>query len=413
MRVLFSLQPATGHLQPIAPIATALQRNGHDVRFACSKAFHSTLERFDFHPVEVGLNWLRGDSVSAFPPLADLPANEHYDWVLREVYAGRALKASLRDLQALTSDWKPDLIIRDQVEFASWLVAEEINVPHVSFGYGLGFQEVDRLRIADKLDTIAAAMGLSTNASVASLFRYPRLEFAPPSYLPPEAPDVAHRWHVQYQPRDASLRNHEAFRPVRPKQRPLVVLTLGTNYNRHSDVFQRVMTALSGKPIDLLITLGRTPRPGEFTNIPDNTRLVEFLPLSQLLPDADAIICHAGFNTMMTAVLSSTPMLLLPIDSDQPAQAVRGEALGLGICLDAKQPAADEIPRSLDRLMTDKSYKANIEDFRQQVLDLPDATDVAHRLVRWAGQASGGAASELDASDLLGPAHRRSTAARA
>jgi len=374
MRVLFSVQPATGHLQPLVPLYRALQDRGHDVRVACSPAFLPAAAAFGVAAVPVGLDWLRAESERFFPPLRAIPAHERYPWVLREVYAGEAARRTIPALHAMFRSWRPDVIVRDQMEFGSWLVAEAWGIPHVSYGYGLGFQEQDRNWAGPALAALRREAGLPPDDGLDTLFAHLRLEFAPASYLIPGASRAPRTRHVRFEPSDGADAHPPWDWPMpRTPGRRRVVATLGNNYNRTPGLFEAIIAALADEPVDLLVTIGRNRSPEEFGTIPPNVRLERYVPLSLVLPQADALLCHAGFNTIMTAVLSDTPLVLVPIDSDQPAQALRCEALGLGRLLDRATLSSETIRAAVRAVLDEPRYGPSVRVFRREVESLPDA----------------------------------------
>jgi UDP:flavonoid glycosyltransferase YjiC (YdhE family) len=387
MRVLFSVQPATGHLQPLVPLYRALLARGHAVRVVCASSFVPVAAALGVAAEPLGLDWLRAEAERFFPALREIPADRRYPWVLREIYAGAAARAALPALQALVGGWRPDVIIRDQMEFAAWLVGESCGIAHVSYGYGLGFQEQDRRMAGPALAALRREAGLPPDEALATLFTHLRLEFAPPSYRPPEAPAVPRSHHLRFEPQDgAAALPGWSWPPAPPgadgAPRRRVVASFGNNYNRTPGLLEMIIAALAEEPVDLLVTIGRNRDAAEFGALPPNVRLVQYAPLSRILPQAEALICHAGFNTIMTAAQSLTPMVLVPIDSDQPAQALRCEALGLGRLLDRATLSPATIRAALRDVLAQPAYRNAVAAFRDEMRRLPDAVATAALLER-------------------------------
>jgi UDP:flavonoid glycosyltransferase YjiC (YdhE family) len=394
LRFLFSVQPAVGHLLPVVPVGHALLERGHEVVVVCSPSFRPTVEAFGLTAAPAGLDWLRAEADRFFPPLGAIDPKERYAWILSNVYAGAAARRLLPDLFELFDAWRPDVVVRDQMEFASWLVAERLGVPHASYGYGLGFQEADRLAVRSRLSALRSELGLPPDESMEGVFRHLRLEFAPRSYLAPGARGDAVRHHVRPSPADCP------FGTVKPDwirelgARPVVVATLGTSYNRTPGVFETILEALADEPLDLVLTIGRNRRPEELGAPPANVRIERFVPLSLLLPHADLTICHGGFNTIFTAVAAGTPLLLIPIDSDQPAGARRCAELGLGTTLNVRRLSPDDVRRAVWSTLREPRYARAVSDFRKELEELPGAEDAASLLeslggTRWLRSARG------------------------
>src|SRR5271156_2728059 len=130
------------------------------------------------------------------------------------------------------------------MEFASWLIAEALAIPHVSYGYGLGFQDPDRALAGPGLARLRQEAGLAPDDGLAPLFRHLRLEFAPQAYLIPGATRIPRTHHIGYRPSD------EQSGIALPRwlgelgSRTVVVATLGNNYNRTPGIFETIIAAL-------------------------------------------------------------------------------------------------------------------------------------------------------------------------
>ena len=57
--------------------------------------------------------------------------------VIGDLFAGMHARAALPDMLALVDAWKPDVVVRETMEFASTLAAERHGVPQVRFGVHL------------------------------------------------------------------------------------------------------------------------------------------------------------------------------------------------------------------------------------------------------------------------------------
>lgn len=122
MRVLFTTVPGFGHLLPLVPVGRAVAGAGHDVRVATSASFAEPVKRCGLTPVEAGLDWLESEPEAVLPEAApeDLDRAGRISWIFR----GVAPEPMARDLLALADDWRPDLVVFDNVERGGLLFAE-------------------------------------------------------------------------------------------------------------------------------------------------------------------------------------------------------------------------------------------------------------------------------------------------
>ena len=213
-----------------------------------------------------------------------------------------------------------------------------------------------------------------------TIFRHLRLEFAPRSYLGGPASGDAVRRHVRHFPTDGGDTSREPDWLRDLGRRPVVVATLGNNYNRTPGVFETIIEGLSAEPVDVVVTIGRNRDPRELGTVPENVRLERYVPLTQLLPHADVTICHAGFNTIFTAIAAGTPLVLIPIDSDQPTGAVRCRDLGLGPMLNRRQLTPEAVRDAVRSVMTEPHYRKALAAFRRELDALPGTGETASLL---------------------------------
>ena len=82
------------------------------------------------------------------------------------------------------------------------------------------------------------------------------------------------------------------------------------------DVVQLIMVAPAGH--------GRATPPG-------GAIVAEWVPQLELLPHVDAVVSHAGHNTVVEALAHGLPQVVAPIRDDQPVVAQQIEASGAGI----------------------------------------------------------------------------------
>jgi UDP:flavonoid glycosyltransferase YjiC (YdhE family) len=385
------VQPAAGHLHPIAPVARELARRGHEVRIATAPSFCDRVRALGLEAAPVGIDWSRANPELAFPELAAVDPAERYGWILRHVYAGRPAHRMAADLAGAIAGRRPDVVVRDQMEFGSLLAAELAGVPHVSYGYGQGLLEPDRRLAGRALEPLRAELGLAPDPRLDGAFRFMRFEFAPPGYLAPDAPREPNTHHIRAEGADDRRgRGLPGF--AAELRRPVVVVTFGTNYNRTPGVFEAAAEALGGEPVDAVLTVGENRDPAGLGSLPANVHPVRYAPLSLLLPRADLTVCHAGFNTVMSAVSAGTPLVLIPIDSDQPAQARRCAELGLGRSVELAELTAERLRREVRTVLADGRYRRATAAFGAQVAALPStahAADLLEDLAAPTGRARG------------------------
>lgn len=379
MRALFTVQPSTGHLHPLVPVARALETAGHEVAVCSSSSFRGDVESFGLKHIAAGLDWLAGDhsTWTAFPPMP-APGPEFARFVVT-VFADVTTSRMVPDLQVIAREWRPDIIIREHFEFGGCVAAESLGIPHVSIG-GNAYSAIDspevryfpgnRLMVAEAMARHRARFGLPPDPDVRMPFRTLHAVFTPPS------------WDEAGTPRPANIQHFRHTSTVRPgaqldswvaqlRGRPTVLASLGTVFNNTPGVLDAIVSGLAGESVNLIVAIGRNGDPARFGALPDNVRLEPFVEQPPLLAHCDAFVTHGGFNSVKEAAVLGVPMVVVPITADQPYSAQRCAALGIGrpIAPGARTPEA--IHAAVVDVLSESSYRDSAKRFRDEMVSLP------------------------------------------
>ncbi|XP_078595896.1 UDP-glucuronosyltransferase 1-2-like isoform X2 [Branchiostoma floridae x Branchiostoma japonicum] len=114
-----------------------------------------------------------------------------------------------------------------------------------------------------------------------------------------------------------------------------------------------------------------------------NTKLLAWLPQNDLLahPKTRAFITHAGSNGLYEALHHGVPMVCLPLFGDQPANAARVVARGLGVKLDFSTVTADQLYEAILLVVTNDSYRETAARLSRLHRDQPQSP--MERAVWW------------------------------
>jgi rhamnosyltransferase subunit B len=140
---------------------------------------------------------------------------------------------------------------------------------------------------------------------------------------------------------------------------PPVVFTAGSAMRQGHAFF-----AEAAKTCQLLGRRGLlvTRYPEQLPNpLPEGVRHCEYIPFSQLLPRAAALVHHGGIGTTAQALAAGIPQLTMPMSHDQPDNAARVERLGVGRSLRPKAFRAAAVAACLDPLMNSREVAARCQ----------------------------------------------------
>jgi MGT family glycosyltransferase len=111
-----------------------------------------------------------------------------------------------------------------------------------------------------------------------------------------------------------------------PSRDPLVLVSLGSTYQRQERTFGRAVEALGTLPVRGLATYGAIDAPRG--PAPDYVIVIRSAPHAAVLPLASVVVCHGGHGTMMKALAHGLPIVVMPLGRDQKDNAVRVEVWG-------------------------------------------------------------------------------------
>lgn len=92
-------------------------------------------------------------------------------------------------------------------------------------------------------------------------------------------------------------------------------------------------------------------------NLPDGVRAYPYLPYSIVFPRAAAIVHQAGIGTLAQALRAGRPQLIVPVAFDQPDNARRAAALGLGRAIPFKKSTVRRLVAELAAVLTQPQYE--------------------------------------------------------
>jgi len=132
--------------------------------------------------------------------------------------------------------------------------------------------------------------------------------------------------------------------------RPLVLVSLSTLAQGQAPLLERIILAMATVGARVLVTVGPALEPGDF-QAPANVRLERFIPHSEVLPYAAAMITQCGLGSVVRALAHGVPLLCLPLVGDQRENAARVVARGAGLRL-RSDARPRQISAALRQLLT-------------------------------------------------------------
>jgi UDP:flavonoid glycosyltransferase YjiC (YdhE family) len=355
-RFLFVVPPLAGHVNPAAGVAAELTARGHEVAWAG----HDEL-----------LWQLAGPQARVFSCAvpADLPARP----------AGLTGPAALRFLwhdflipladamapgvAAAFAAFEPHVVVADQQALAGGLLAEAHGLPWVTSAT-TSAELVDPLAGLPKVGEWIAALLGGLRARIAGgrgeadprfsphgVLAFTTRELLGAATLPPGVRLVGPALGVR--PATTGF-PWEWLDPLRPT----VLVSLGTaNTAAGAGFLTATAAAFAGLPARAVIA----DPGGVLGEVPPNVLVRPRVPQLALLPRVDAVLCHAGHNTVCETLWHGLPLVVAPIRDDQPIVAAQVVAAGAGVRLRFGRADAPRIAAAVTDVLTEPAYRRAAE----------------------------------------------------
>jgi zeaxanthin glucosyltransferase len=352
-RALFVVLAEKGHVHPFIGPAQELARRGHDVAFYAPGDLRGPLARAGFPRVYVG-DTAPAPTDNRGPAFAALVADPARlrAWIARMLIDSVPLE--VERLTTVVRGFRPDRIVADPMAYAAPIVATWAGIPWAGLSTSLNAVVPDHW--TSELITTTAALPraelFARHGLPAPRFRVsdclsPHLNvaFTTPALIGRHVPDVL----LAGASLPLAARGDEVA-PLEPGDRPLVLMSLGSQIYHQPRMYELVIEASRGQPWQLVLAMGELA--ARFVAPPD-VRVVDYAPQLALLPRTRALVTHGGANSVMEALAFGVPLLVSPICNDQPHNARFVAEAGAGLVCDLASAGVDEVRRCLAHLCAD------------------------------------------------------------
>jgi UDP:flavonoid glycosyltransferase YjiC (YdhE family) len=278
---------------------------------------------------------------------------------------------ALPKLQLAISAFRPDLIVRDSVEYASLVAAAVAGVPSARVAvHSVSFEEVLPPFVNAPVDALRERAGLPADDG-ASLRNEPVFSSFPASLdrVPPssrmQAPFRARV--VEEAPNAVAAAWAAADDP-----RPLVYITFGSiigGLAHLRSIYRMSLDAVADLPVRALLTTGRGVEAGAFGAIPANVHVEAWVPQREVLARAAMLVCHGGSGTVLGGLAAGLPMVIMGIGADQPHNGRLIAAAGAGLAL--TKPEAGPLRTAIQTVLGNAQLRTQAAKLASEIAAMP------------------------------------------
>ncbi|MFB9908670.1 glycosyltransferase [Allokutzneria oryzae] len=379
-RFLFVVPPLVGHTNPTVGVAARLVERGHEVAWA-------GLEEFLRHLVGPQATVFHCDGPTLGPEGAHRPPEMRGPAALKflwENFLAPLARGMVPGVRAACERFRPDVLVVDQQAVAGGIVANSLGLPWATSATtsaeftdplagmpkveewlrdvlrGLQKEFGDPLEQVDLRFSPHLTLAFTTRALIGET-GHEHVRFVGPSIAPrPESEDFP----------------YSTLDDARAK----VLLTLGTANTDAGERFLReAVTALTSRA-DRIQAVIADPA-GVLTEHPGAGAVVApRIPVLRLLDRLDAVICHAGHNTVCETLSHGLPLVVAPIRDDQPIVAQQVVDCGAGVRLRFNRANAEQIGKAVDTVLSEVDYRAAAQRVQESFRAAGGAASAAKHL---------------------------------
>ncbi|XP_070494604.1 UDP-glucosyltransferase 2-like [Chironomus tepperi] len=168
----------------------------------------------------------------------------------------------------------------------------------------------------------------------------------------------------------------------------VVVVCFGSVATELNDEYYSIfLAAFKELPFNVIWKI--VPEHSNRLDIPDNIKTVEWLQFDDVLAhkNVKVVIAHAGLRTIEEAIDREVPMVLIPINYDQPFNALYQVEHKIATKIDLNKLTKESLKEAIME-MTKSKYKENIKIIRNQAYDrmmssLDEAVENIEHLIKF------------------------------
>ncbi len=353
-RFLFMMLPLPSHVTPALAIGQALAASGHDVAWCGPESDLGPLVGPDVTVYPTGkrsYRELRGSGTEAVRRLWDgylMPFNRFI----------------LEPADHAVAEHQPDVVLVDQYALAGALAAHRHGVRWASLCTGMleltpptwelpGLQELVRSHLA----RVWAMAGLPADEAidlrfsphlVIALTSAPLIGGAPlPEQCVLVGPALGRR------PGDPGF-PWDFFDPGCRH----VLVTVGTLFEHLAGGFYARMMAALGPMADRLQAVFVAPA-DMVPDPPPHVLVARRVPMLELMPRLDAVVCHGGTGTVSEALIHGVPLVAAPIHGEQLTVARQVARAGAGIEVSLTAATSAQLAAAVTAVLDEPSYRVH------------------------------------------------------
>jgi MGT family glycosyltransferase len=151
------------------------------------------------------------------------------------------------------------------------------------------------------------------------------------------------------------------------RSRPIVLVTQGTIANQDlSELIEPTLVGLADKDLTVIVATGGINPDKIAVTIPDNAKIVSFIPFDLALPEVDVFVTNGGYGGVQQSLSLGVPIVVAGATEDKPFVAVRVAWSGAGIDLATARPTPEQIGSAVQDILTKPTYRTQVQQLKHE-----------------------------------------------
>ena len=420
-KILFACVPADGHFNPLTGLAVYLKEQGCDVRWYTSANYEEKVMKLglQFYPLVKAMDI----AVSTDPDII-FPERKNYKTQVSRLKFDLINVFILRgpeyfeDILDIHQQFPFELMIADITFGAIPFVKERMNIPVLSINI-VPLPETSRDLPPPGLGMLPSKSAFGKARQAFLRYVADKLLFAKPNKVLEEtlgkygiSSEGANIFDIQIRKSSAVLQSgtpgfeyersdmsphihfagpllpHSAKKSSAPwfneklrSYNKVILVTQGTVEKDVNKIIVPTLEAFKNSDCLVIVTTGGSQTAELRNRYPQENFIIEdFIPFGDVMPYADVYVTNGGYGGVLLSIQNNLPLVVAGVHEGKLEINARVGYFKLGINLRTEKPSAAAIRKSVDKILSDDSYRKNVKalsrEFRQY-----DLNQVAARVI--------------------------------
>jgi UDP:flavonoid glycosyltransferase YjiC (YdhE family) len=123
--------------------------------------------------------------------------------------------------------------------------------------------------------------------------------------------------------------------------------------------FERIMAALALEPLASRVQAVLNADPAALPDPPSHVLVARRVPMLDLMPRLDAVVCQAGQSTVNEALAHGVPMVVAPIRLAEPIVAEQVRRAGAGAAVSFAEATPAQLAAAVAAVLDEPGYRAS------------------------------------------------------